>query len=87
MSAEKKNKLSVRESFVRQLENKIISGKLKPGDKLPPAKELCSLMGVSLTVVNAGMSELANKGFIETVPRRGSYVADYKKKGAANTAP
>ena len=85
MAAEKKNKLSVRESFVRQLENKIISGKLKPGDKLPPAKELCSLMGVSLTVVNAGMSELANKGFIETVPRRGSYVADYKKKGNTDT--
>lgn len=48
---------TVRESFVRELENKILSGELKPGDKLPPAKELCELMGVSLTVVNAGMSD------------------------------
>lgn len=71
---------TVRESFVRELENKILSGELKPGDKLPPAKELCELMGVSLTVVNAGMSELANNGFVETVPRRGTYIADYKKK-------
>lgn len=60
-------------------------GELKPGDKLPPAKELCELMGVSLTVVNAGMSELANNGFVETIPRRGTYIADYKKKGNAGT--
>lgn len=76
---------TVRESFVRELENKIISGQLKVGDKLPPAKEMCALMGVSLTVVNAGMSELVSKGFVETVPRRGSYVADYKKKGNSDT--
>ena len=76
---------TVRESFVRELENKILSGELKPGDKLPPAKELCELMGVSLTVVNAGMSELANNGFVETIPRRGTYIADYKKKGNAGT--
>lgn len=76
---------TVRESFVRELENKILSGELKPGDKLPPAKELCEMMGVSLTVVNAGMSELANNGFVETIPRRGTYIADYKKKGNAGT--
>lgn len=76
---------TVRESFVRELENKIISGELKPGDKLPAAKDLCAMMGVSLTVVNAGMSELASKGFIETVPRRGSYVADYRSRGNADT--
>ena len=39
---------SVREIFVRQIENKILSGELKPGDKLPPARELCTIMGVSL---------------------------------------
>ena len=85
MPFEKIKTLTVRENFVRDLENKIISGELKPGDKLPPAKEMCSMMGVSLTVVNAGMSELVSKGFVETVPRRGSYVADYKKKGNTDT--
>lgn len=85
MAFDKINAPTVRESFVRILENKIISGELKVGDKLPPAKELCSLMGVSLTVVNAGMSELASKGFVETVPRRGTYVADYKRRGNTET--
>ena len=85
MPFEKIKTLTVRENFVRELENKIISGELKPGDKLPPAKDMCAMMGVSLTIVNAGMSELVSKGFVETVPRRGSYVADYKKKGNTDT--
>lgn len=76
---------TVRENFVREMENKILSGQLKSGDKLPPAKELCGMMGVSLTIVNAGMSELANKGFVETIPRHGTYVADYRKKGNIGT--
>lgn len=85
MAFEKLETPTVRESFVRELENKIISGELKVGDKLPAAKDLCAMMGVSLTVVNAGMSELASKGFIETIPRRGSYVTDYKSMGNADT--
>lgn len=38
MTFNKINAPSVREIFVRQIENKILSGELKPGDKLPPAR-------------------------------------------------
>ena len=55
---------SVREAFVQAIEDKILSGELKVGERLPSARQLCSDMGVSLTVVNAGMSELASKGFM-----------------------
>lgn len=72
---------SVREAFVQEIENKILSGELKVGDRLPPARELCRIMSVSLTVVNAGVSELASIGFLEVRPRRGTYVADYKLNG------
>ena len=85
MGFEKINTLSVREAFVREIENKILSGELKPGDKLPPARELCKIMGVSLTVVNAGVSELASKGFVEVKPRHGTYVADYIANGNTET--
>ena len=76
---------SVRETFVRDIENKILSGELKIGEKLPPARALCGLMGVSLTIVNAGVSELVSKGFLEVKPRHGTYVADYKKLGNTET--
>ena len=85
MSFDKINAPSVREAFVREIENKILSGELKPGDKLPPARQLCKLMGVSLTVVNAGVSELASKGFVEVKPRHGTYVADYIANGNTET--
>lgn len=85
MSFNKINAPSVRETFVREIENKILSGELKPGDKLPPARQLCKLMGVSLTVVNAGVSELAAKGFVEVKPRHGTYVADYIANGNTET--
>ena len=85
MSFEKISTLSVREAFVREIENKILSGELKPGDKLPPARELCKIMGVSLTIVNAGVSELAAKGFVEVKPRHGTYVADYIANGNTET--
>lgn len=85
MAFEKITVPSVRETFVREIENKILSGELKVGDKLPPARELCSIMGVSLTIVNAGISELASKGFVEVRPRHGTYVADYKTKGTPET--
>ena len=77
----KQEKLSVRQAFVQELENKILSGELRVGEKLPPARELCHIMGFSLTVVNAGISELVSKGFLEVKPRHGTYVADYREKG------
>ena len=77
----KQEKLSVRQAFVQELDNKILSGELRVGEKLPPARELCHIMGFSLTVVNAGISELVSKGFLEVKPRHGTYVADYREKG------
>ena len=76
---------SVKEAFVQELEDKILSGELKPGDRLPPAREMCELMGVSLTIVNTGLAELAAKGFVEIRPRHGTYVTDYRLSGNPET--
>ena len=76
---------SVKEAFVQDLEDKILSGELKPGDRLPPAREMCELMGVSLTIVNTGLAELAAKGFVEIRPRHGTYVTDYRLSGNPET--
>ena len=81
MSVKSQNSLSVREAFVRNIERKILSGELKIGERLPTSRELCAQMGVSLTIVNAGVAELAYKGFVEVKPRHGVYVADYKTNG------
>lgn len=85
MSNEKIPASSVREEFVRTIENKILSGELKIGQRLPPARELCTMMGVSLTSVSTGITELANKGFLEVKPRHGVYVKDYRREATPET--
>ena len=81
MGGDNKNSLSVRQAFVQEIERQILSEELKPGDRLPTSRELCTKMGVSLMIVNAGVAELANKGFVEVKPRHGVYVTDYRTSG------
>ncbi len=85
MSGDQSAAASVREQFVQTVENKILSGEWPVGKKLPPTRELHALMGVSLTTVTAGITELCSKGFLEVKPRHGTYVADYIRNGTPET--
>ncbi len=69
------------EMFVEEIESMILSGKLSVGEKLPTERELADEMKVSRAVINGGTTELASIGFLEVVPRKGIYVADYKSRG------
>ena len=76
---------SLKELFVEQLENKILSGELPIGAKLPSERELATSMQVSRAVVNAGIAELEQKGFLVIRPRIGTFVEDYRKYGTLDT--
>jgi GntR family transcriptional repressor for pyruvate dehydrogenase complex len=76
---------SLKELFIRQFETMILSGKLPIGEKLPPERELAQSMQVSRAVVNAGIAELARKGFLTIKPRVGTFVADYRRNGNMET--
>lgn len=76
---------SLKELFVTELESKILSGELQVGDKLPSARDLASSMQVSRSVVNAGIAEMEQKGFLYVRPRIGTFVADYRKNGTLDT--
>ena len=64
--------LSLTDLFVQQIENMILSGELAFGEQLPPARELAAKMGVSRTVVTAGLVELEKFGFVEIKARQGT---------------
>lgn len=76
---------SLKELFVQQLRDMILSGELPLGTRLPPERELCEKMHVSRAVVNSGIGELARQGFLEVRPRQGAYVADYRRNGNMDT--
>ncbi|NLI53453.1 MAG: FadR family transcriptional regulator [Clostridiales bacterium] len=71
----------LKKSFVHSIQQKIFSGEYQIGQQLPPERELAQELGVSRSLVNTGILELANQGFVRIIPRQGSIVADYKRNG------
>jgi DNA-binding FadR family transcriptional regulator len=76
---------SLKDLFVQQIEEKILSGQLPVGCKMPPEREMAEQMKVSRAVVNGGINELKRKGFLEVLPRQGTYVADFSRNGNLQT--
>lgn len=76
---------SMKELFIQSIESKILSGQLRIGDRLPTERDLANQMKVSRTIVNLGLNELKDKGFIKIVPRKGTYVDDYIRNGTLDT--
>lgn len=76
---------SLKDLFVQQLQGMILSGALPVGAQLPPERILAEQMRVSRTVVNSGLAELSDQGFLEVHPRQGTFVADYRRRGNLST--
>jgi len=85
MGFEKINNQSLTNQVVVQIEDMILSGELKVGEKLPSARDLCEMLGVSRPVISAAMIELSKLGFVRISPRQGIYVEDYMRKGTVET--
>jgi fatty acid metabolism transcriptional regulator FadR len=73
---------SLKEEFIERFEHLILSGKFKIGEKLPSERYLAEQMEISRPVVHEGLVELASKGLITMIPRKGSIVNDYRKEGS-----
>lgn len=76
---------SIRELFVQQIVGMILSGQLRPGDRLPTERELADDMKISKTAVHEGIRELHRLGFLDVTSRRGVAVADYAQTGTLDT--
>lgn len=64
------------EQIVQQVEDSIHKGALKPGDQLPPERELAQQFGVSRTAVREAVKALHEKGLVEAYPGRGTFITD-----------
>lgn len=75
---DKKNK----NAFIRVFERHILSGFFKPGDRLPPERDLARDYSISRPIIHEGLLDLSRKGFVTISPRRGTFVNDYRKVGS-----
>ena len=55
----------VSDEIVNQVKNLISEGKLKPGDRLPPERELIKEFGVSRPSIREALNSLVAQGFLE----------------------
>ncbi|SHE52753.1 FadR/GntR family transcriptional regulator [Clostridium fallax] len=66
----------VYKGVVEEIKNKIVSGELKKGQKLPPKRELAEKLSVSRASVREAMRALEVIGFIESKQGAGNYIKE-----------
>ena len=67
------NNAPLSNSLLGKLQKDILTGKLKPGDKLTE-QELCKAYGVSRTPVREALRQLEADGLVENILNRGAFV-------------
>lgn len=70
------SEIPIYEQIVSQIKNYIITGELKSGDALPSLRFLAKELRISVITTKRAYEELENQGFIESVPGKGSFVAN-----------
>jgi len=68
------SRATLAQRVVDGLKDRILTGELEPGAKLPSEAELIAAYGVSRTVVREAVSRLQAEGLVETFQGRGSFV-------------
>lgn len=64
----------ISDEIYKQIKELILSGKLQPGQKLPPERELAANMGVSRPSLREAIHRLEAQGFVYNVQGSGTFV-------------
>ena len=79
MGFEKISNVSLTDLFVQQIENMILSGELKVGEKLPSVRDLAFEYKVNPNTVQKALQELESIGLIYTERTNGKFVTNDQK--------
>jgi GntR family transcriptional regulator, transcriptional repressor for pyruvate dehydrogenase complex len=63
------------EKIISQISDALVGGQLKPGDRLPPERELAEQFGVSRTVIRDAIKTLVGRGILHVKHGAGIFVA------------
>lgn len=75
--------LPLRDVVVKTLRQQILTGKLKPGERLLEI-HLAEELGVSRTPIREAIRKLELEGLVTMIPRRGAEVAQISEKGMSD---
>lgn len=71
---------------VNQILQAITKGKLNPGDKLPPERELSEQFKISRPVIREGISALSFLGVVQRKQGKGNYISDNFNRSIINNS-
>lgn len=74
---------SLRDRVVDAIREGIISGRLRPGQKVPE-QELATQLGVSRTPIREAIRILEQQGLVESRPKNGTYIAEVDLRDVVN---
>lgn len=64
----------ISDAVASTLERRILEGSLKPGDRLPPERELATEFGVSRPSLREAIQKLASKGMVQSRQGGGTFI-------------
>src|SRR5437867_11145505 len=74
--------LVLHEQVAAELRRSIAEGEARPGERLPPARDLAAVLGVNRNTVLRGVRLLRDEGLLEFRRGRGVTVAGTSERGA-----
>ena len=75
---ERQHGLSAHAQIEAEIARRIESGVLRPGDRIPPERELVEQMQVSRMTLRQGLTRLVDRGLLERQRGRGTFVREPK---------
>ena len=75
-------RLALHEQVAAELRRAIAEGEAKPGERLPPARDLAAVLGVNANTVFRALRILRDEGLLEFRRGRGITVAGTPERGA-----
>jgi GntR family transcriptional repressor for pyruvate dehydrogenase complex len=74
----------ISDEITERLQNLVLSDNLRPGDRLPPERQLADMFGVSRNSVREAIKSLEQRGILVSRPGAGTFIVDTSQADLAS---